>query len=103
MADVSSKSRKNYDFLTNADFSREHNQTEKAYKALTWLRPNKDAVEPEIQTTQAAIDEDQQHKGKRLWLEMWRDPIDRRRSIISIAAVNLQAASGAMYIIAYGT
>ncbi|KAK4505968.1 hypothetical protein PRZ48_003933 [Zasmidium cellare] len=81
----------------------EHGKTEKASKALYWLRPNEDAVEPELQSIQAAIDEDRQHKGKALWLEMWRNPIDRRRTILAIAAVNTQVASGSMYMIAYGT
>lgn len=34
---------------------------------------------------------------------MFRNPIDRRRTILAVAAVNTQAASGAMYMIAYGT
>lgn len=34
---------------------------------------------------------------------MFRNPVDRRRTICAVAAVNTQAASGAMYMIAYGT
>lgn len=82
---------------------REHGKTQKACKALYWLRPNEVAVEPELQSIQAAVEEDKLYQGKALWLEMWRDPIDRRRTILAIAAVNTQVASGAMYMIAYGT
>lgn len=34
---------------------------------------------------------------------MWRNPVDRRRTLLAIGAVNTQAASGAMFMIAYGT
>lgn len=81
----------------------ERGKTEQARKALLWLRPNQAAVEPELQSIQAAIDEAAQNSGKALWLEMWQNPIDRRRTVLAICAVNTQAASGAMYMIAYGT
>jgi len=34
---------------------------------------------------------------------MFSNPIDRRRTVCAVAAVNTQAASGAMFMIAYGT
>ena len=45
----------------------------------------------------------QANQGKHLFIEMFKNPIDRRRTILAVAAVNTQAASGAMYMIAYGT
>lgn len=89
--------------FADSSCSREHGKTQKASKALYWLRPNENTVESELHLIQAAIDEDKQHQGKALWLEMWRNPVDRRRTILAIAAVNTQVASGAMYMIAYGT
>lgn len=78
----------------------ERGQTEKARKSLLWLRPNQDAVEGEMATIQAAIDEAAEHKGSAKFLDMFRNPVDRRRTILAVAAVNTQAASGAMFIIA---
>jgi len=34
---------------------------------------------------------------------MFRDPVDRRRTYLAVGAISLQAASGAMYMISYGT
>lgn len=65
-----------------------------------WLRPNADAVDPEMTSIQAAIEEARENSGKALFLEMFRNPVDRRRTILAVAAVNTQAASGAMFIIA---
>ena len=81
----------------------EQGKPEKAKKSLLWLRPNKDGVDGEIASIQAAIDEDNKNKGKALFIKMWTDPIDRRRTWLAIAAVSTQAASGAMFMIAYGT
>jgi MFS transporter, SP family, sugar:H+ symporter len=66
-----------------------------------WLRPNAEAVDTEISSIGAAIEEDKENSGKALFLEMFRNPVDRRRMILAVAAVNTQAASGAMFIIAY--
>lgn len=33
------------------------------------------------------------------WVDMVKNPVDRRRTLLAIAAVSLQAASGAMFII----
>ncbi|GAB7354614.1 hypothetical protein MBLNU459_g5052t1 [Dothideomycetes sp. NU459] len=75
----------------------------KAQKALYWLRPDKNAVERELASIQAAIDQDRALKENVSIADMWRNPVDRRRTILAVAAVNCQAASGAMFMIAYGT
>lgn len=52
---------------------------------------------------QAGIDQEKALRSDVSVWDMFRDPIDRRRTILSVAAINTQAASGAMFIIAYGT
>ena len=77
----------------------EKGRTEQAKKSLLWLRPDKDAVDGEIFSVQQAINEAKDNSGKALFLEMFRNPIDRRRTLLAVGAVNTQAASGAMFII----
>ncbi|KAK6384203.1 hypothetical protein LTR65_009775 [Meristemomyces frigidus] len=80
----------------------EKGKTEKARKSLLWLRPSKDAVDTELFSIQEAIDEAQANSGKALFFEMFRGQ-DLRRTMLAVGAVNTQAASGAMFMIAYGT
>lgn len=72
---------------------------EKARKALTWLRPYPETVEPEITEIKAAIDTEKSMAGGTEIADLWRNPIDRRRTLLAVGAVSLQAASGAMYMI----
>jgi len=81
----------------------ETGHVEKARKSLNWLRPNKDAIDSELATIQIAIDEAKANSGTSLFWEMFSNPVDRRRTVLAVCAVNTQAASGAMYMIAYGT
>ena len=34
------------------------------------------------------------------WIDLFRDPIDRKRTLLAVAAVTTQAASGAFFMIA---
>lgn len=80
----------------------EKGKTEKARKSLYWLRPNPDAVPGEIEEMQRVMAEEEAlAKGVRV-MDMFKG-VDRRRTILAVAAVNTQAASGAMFMIAYGT
>ena len=81
----------------------EQGKVESARKSLEWLRPNKDAIESELVSIQMAMDESKESSGKALLLEMFKGPVNRRRTMLAVAAVNTQAASGAMFMIAYGT
>lgn len=81
----------------------EKGKVEKARKSLNWLRPNKEAIENELASIQVAIDEAKANSGSALFWEMFSNPVDRRRTVLAVCAVNTQAASGAMYMIAYGT
>ncbi|KAK5118700.1 hypothetical protein LTR85_007906 [Meristemomyces frigidus] len=80
----------------------EKGKTEKAKKSLLSLRPNRDAVDAELFSIQEAIDEAKANSGKALFFEMFRGT-DLRRTMLAVGAVNTQAASGAMFMIAYGT
>ncbi|KAJ5815203.1 Maltose permease [Penicillium riverlandense] len=78
-------------------------RTEDARKALTWLRPNQEIVDQEMADIQSAIElERNLASGVSVW-DMFTNPVDRRRTILAVAAVSTQAGSGAMYMIAYGT
>ncbi|EMC96383.1 hypothetical protein BAUCODRAFT_473149 [Baudoinia panamericana UAMH 10762] len=80
----------------------ESNQRERAQKSLMWLRPNKDGIESELFGIQEAIEEAKANSGKALFFEMFRGT-NLRRTMLAVGAVNTQAASGAMFMIAYGT
>lgn len=75
------------------------NKPEQARKALAWLRPYPDLVDAEIAEMSAAIEADRALAKRADVLDMFRNPIDRRRTYLAVAAISLQAASGAMYMI----
>jgi len=76
---------------------------EQARKSLQWLRPNKDAIEAELAEMQIAINAEKEHVQGAPWVDMWRNPVDRRRTLLSIGAIGVQAACGVMFMLAYGT
>lgn len=76
---------------------------DEAERALRRLRPAEWSVADELdemKTTLAAEARLQSSVGYRT---LFRNPIDRRRTIISVLALTTQAASGAMFVISYGT
>lgn len=75
------------------------NEPEKARKALHWLRPFPDTVDSEIHDMQSAIEAERALARSADILDMFRNPVDRRRTYLACAAISLQAASGAMYMI----
>ena len=76
---------------------------EQAEKALLWMRPHPESVPGEVAEIRAAIDAEKAVKATANFLDIWKDPVDRRRTLLAVAAVSTQAASGAMFVIAYGT
>ncbi|KAI9663772.1 MAG: hypothetical protein M1821_007262 [Bathelium mastoideum] len=80
-----------------------HGNTDRARMALLWLRPYPDAVEAELSDIQTSLDAERNLAKGVAWLDLFRDPVDRRRTLLAVAAISLQAASGAMFMIAYGT
>lgn len=77
----------------------QHDRAEEARKALIWLRPDQETVEKEMEDIQNAIElERDLANGVSVW-DMFANPVDRRRTILAVAAVSTQAASGSMYMI----
>lgn len=74
---------------------------EEGIKSLQWLRPQGFDAEAEAAQIEAAINKEKEVGAGVGWLDMFRDPIDRRRTTLSICAITLQAASGSMFIIVY--
>ncbi|KAF2688509.1 monosaccharide transporter-like protein [Lentithecium fluviatile CBS 122367] len=70
-------------------------------KALKWLRPDGYDTDAEAAEIRAAIEKEKESSSGVGWLDMVRNPVDRRRTLLAVGAVTLQAASGAMFIIAY--
>ncbi|KAM7198323.1 general substrate transporter [Rhypophila sp. PSN 637] len=74
-----------------------------AEKALAWLRPKGWDVGSELAEIQTAIENERQlHSGLSVF-ELVNNPVDRRRTLLSIGVVLCQASSGSMFIIAFGT
>jgi hypothetical protein len=72
---------------------------EAARKSLKWLRPFPELVDAELAEMKAAIDAEKHIAVNVEIIDIWRNPIDRRRTLLAVGAVSLQAASGAMYMI----
>lgn len=72
-------------------------------KSLEWLRPTGWSVEEELAEIKGAIDREVEMGAGVNFFDMFKNPVDRRRTFLSISAVTLQAASGSMFIIAYKT
>ena len=76
-----------------------HNKVEQARKALVWLRPHGSDIEAEMAEIEATAAADRDNAKGTGWLDLFRDPIDRRRTMIAVGAVTTQAASGAFFMI----
>ncbi|KAF2003056.1 monosaccharide transporter-like protein [Amniculicola lignicola CBS 123094] len=70
-------------------------------KSLAWLRPDGFDVDTEAAEIRAAIEKEKEWGSSVGPLDMIKNPVDRRRTILAVCAVTIQAASGAMFIIAY--
>jgi sugar porter (SP) family MFS transporter len=70
-------------------------------KSLRWLRPVDADPDAEATEIKAAIDREMELAGSVSVMDMFTNPIDRRRTALAVCAVTLQAASGSMFIIAY--
>jgi len=67
--------------------------------SLAWLRPAGRSIEAELAEIHASVEHEKELGSGVGILDMFRDPIDRRRTLLSVSAVLLQAASGSMFII----
>lgn len=72
---------------------------EAAVKSLTWLRPDGTDVVTEAAIIREAIASEREMGSDVGLLDMFKNPIDRRRTVLAVGAVTLQAASGSMFII----
>jgi len=72
---------------------------EAGVKSLAWLRPDGADVQLEADDIRAAIERERELGSSVGVLDMFKNPIDRRRTLLSVGAVTLQAASGSMFII----
>ncbi|EOA88554.1 hypothetical protein ACJQWK_02089 [Exserohilum turcicum] len=70
-------------------------------KSLEWLRPKHHDSRAEASAILAAIEKERESSSGIGWLDMFNNPVDRRRTFLAVSAVLLQAASGSMFIIAY--
>ena len=68
-------------------------------RSLTWLRPIGSDVDAEVKEIKAALDYEKELGSGVAVLDMFQGAIDRRRTILSVCAVSLQAGSGSMFII----
>lgn len=74
-------------------------KNEKAEKSLLWLRPKGSSIVEEYTEIQAALDSERELQGGIGILDLFSNPIDRRRTMLAVVGVTIQAASGAMYMI----
>jgi hypothetical protein len=72
---------------------------EEGVKALEWLRPARHDSRAEASAILAAIEKEKETSSGIGWLDMFSNPVDRRRTFLAVFAVLLQAASGSMFII----
>ena len=72
---------------------------EKAEKCLRKLRPAEWPVDEEISEIQIALKAEQELSASVSFLDLFRNPIDRRRTFIAVAATALQGAPGSFFII----
>jgi hypothetical protein len=70
-------------------------------KALRWLRPVDADVDTEASEIRAAINREKELGNSVSVLDMFTNPVDRRRTLIAVCSVTLQAASGSMFIIGW--
>jgi MFS family permease len=72
---------------------------EEGKKSLEWLRPTGHDSLAEATEIQTAIDREKETGSGIGWLDLFNNPVDRRRTFLAVGAVLLQAASGSMFII----
>lgn len=70
-----------------------------AEKSLMWMRPNKAAVPEEIADINAGILAEKEIASSASLIDILKNPVDRRRTLLAVGAISTQAASGAMFMI----
>ncbi|KAI1813232.1 MFS monosaccharide transporter-like protein [Poronia punctata] len=80
-----------------------HGKFDEAALALRRLRPTGWSVADELDEMKTTLAAEAQLQSSVGYLTLFKNPIDRRRTIISVLGLTSQAASGAMFVISYGT
>jgi hypothetical protein len=74
-------------------------RVEDGRKALQWLRPKGTNVGPEVDDIANVIQKEKE-LGKGVgFVDMFNNSVDRRRTMVAVGSVTLQAATGSMFII----
>lgn len=68
-------------------------------KSLHWLRPADSDADSEANEIRAAIQVERETKGSIAIKDVFIDPVDRRRTLVSICSVSLQGVPGSMFVI----
>ncbi|KAI1759624.1 putative maltose permease [Hypoxylon sp. FL1150] len=76
---------------------------EKAERSLLRLRPKDWPVAQELEEMRTTLEAEAQLQSSVGYLELFRNAVDRRRTTVAVCALTSQAASGAMFVISYGT
>jgi len=77
-------------------------KVDKARRSLRWLRPEADSIEAELKGIEITIEKEKMLEKGNAIFNMFRGA-DRRRTFVAVGAVSVQAASGVMFMLAYGT
>ena len=72
---------------------------EKARVALQLLCPRPELADEELAKIKLAIDTEATLAQGTEIIDLWRNPVDRRRALLAIGVICVQGASGATYII----
>ncbi|KAL7629814.1 hypothetical protein AAE478_001337 [Parahypoxylon ruwenzoriense] len=75
----------------------------KAEKSLRWLRPEGWSIVQELDDMKTALEAEARLESSVGYMDLFKNPIDRRRTTVAVCALTSQAASGAMFVISYGT
>jgi SP family sugar:H+ symporter-like MFS transporter len=75
------------------------NRPEKAQTALKRLRPHQEVIDQELANMAVGIDTEAEFSRSVGFIDLWRDPTERRRALLAIGAICIQPASGATYVI----
>lgn len=76
---------------------------DEAERALRRLRPTGWSVADEMDEMKTTLEAETRLQSTVGYRTLFQNPIDRRRTILSVLGLTTQAASGAMFVISYGT
>ena len=65
-------------------------KTEEAEKSLMWMRPNPEGVPEEMADIQAALLAEKQLATSASFIDILKNPVDRRRTLLAVGAISTQ-------------